>query len=201
MTKSTHQGSCQICGSVQCLPGGVLAKHGYTTRWGFFEGTCSGSGWEPFELSKDLVEPAVMRCKATIESILQEVANYENMASEVNGRDVAWHVVSVGRDRMRNWEQVKLVQFESEIHGSGEDARTLYRIMGRDSLGKLHQIHNGCNGPWSMKLSSVRAWAHAMNAEYVRHLRSVISARRDWVKWQEERLANWSVKPLIARKA
>lgn len=59
MTKATHAGTCQICGAVQKLPGGVLAKHGYTTRWGFFSGICQGAGNLPFEQSADLIAEAV----------------------------------------------------------------------------------------------------------------------------------------------
>ena len=40
--KATHDGECQLCGRMQKLPDGRLAKHGYTTRWGFFQGVCPG---------------------------------------------------------------------------------------------------------------------------------------------------------------
>lgn len=58
MTKHTHKGTCQICGSTQAVnnDSGMLAKHGYTTRWGFFSGTCSGSGHLPLQVSCDLIK-------------------------------------------------------------------------------------------------------------------------------------------------
>ena len=44
MTKATHTGTCQACGRTQVQRAtGHIAKHGYTTTWGFFNGTCSGS--------------------------------------------------------------------------------------------------------------------------------------------------------------
>ena len=65
MTKTshaaTHEGSCQICGRQQKLPGNVLSKHGYTTRWGFFSGVCPGASYEPFEVSCDLIARYVER--------------------------------------------------------------------------------------------------------------------------------------------
>lgn len=57
MASHTHKGTCQVCGAVQAVnnKNGLLAKHGYTTRWGFFSGTCSGSDNLPFEKSHDMV--------------------------------------------------------------------------------------------------------------------------------------------------
>ena len=57
--KATHYGTCQLCGSFQKLPGGVLASHGYNITWGSFVGTCHGSGRAPFEQSKDYVEAEI----------------------------------------------------------------------------------------------------------------------------------------------
>jgi hypothetical protein len=57
--KATHYGTCQLCGSFQKLPGGVLASHGYNISWGSFVGTCHGSGRAPFEQSKAYVEAEI----------------------------------------------------------------------------------------------------------------------------------------------
>lgn len=46
---ATHDGTCQICGARQRLPGGLLAKHGYDVQHGFFNGVCIGSDHAPFE--------------------------------------------------------------------------------------------------------------------------------------------------------
>lgn len=54
-TLATHSGTCQACGRLQKLPGGVLSKHGYTVESGFFSGVCRGSGYLPFEVSYDQV--------------------------------------------------------------------------------------------------------------------------------------------------
>ncbi len=52
MTTSTHTGTCQACGSRQAVHvvTGNIAKHGYTTEYGFFNGTCGGSDHLPLEL-------------------------------------------------------------------------------------------------------------------------------------------------------
>jgi hypothetical protein len=53
MTKTTHthRGTCQACGHVQAVDNvsGLVAKHGYTVTWGYFNGTCQGSGKRPAE--------------------------------------------------------------------------------------------------------------------------------------------------------
>lgn len=59
--KATHQGTCQVCGRTQKLPGGVVAKHGYTVQgWygstGSFMGTCKGSGKKPLEVACDWLD-------------------------------------------------------------------------------------------------------------------------------------------------
>lgn len=51
-TASTHTGICQACGRRQAVhvKTGMIAKHGYTTEYHFFNGTCGGSDHLPLEL-------------------------------------------------------------------------------------------------------------------------------------------------------
>ena len=67
MKKHTHRATCQVCGNIQALNNGTLAKHGYTVDFGFFSGTCSGSDQSPIEFSTDLT-------RATIERLEQRAA-------------------------------------------------------------------------------------------------------------------------------
>ena len=60
-TKATHYGTCQLCGSLQKLPSGVLAIHGYQIAWNQFNGICHGTGHLPFEQSKDAAEAQLKR--------------------------------------------------------------------------------------------------------------------------------------------
>lgn len=60
MAKATHNGTCQVCGNVQAVKAsGKLAKHGYTTEYGFFNGTCQGSDKAPLENSTDCLDKTV----------------------------------------------------------------------------------------------------------------------------------------------
>jgi hypothetical protein len=55
-TETTHTGTCQACGRRQAIHiyGGMIAKHGYTTDYGFFNGVCGGSDHLPLELDTAL---------------------------------------------------------------------------------------------------------------------------------------------------
>lgn len=71
MKKAEWKGECQICGRRQMLPGGLnnrplLSLHGYTTRWGFFNGVCPGSREVPYEQSCDLLPPRILAVEADI---------------------------------------------------------------------------------------------------------------------------------------
>lgn len=65
MTRTaTHNGTCQACGRVQAIrANGLLAKHGYTTEYGFFNGTCSGSDHPPLELQTGHNEQVVIHLR------------------------------------------------------------------------------------------------------------------------------------------
>jgi hypothetical protein len=47
--KATHNGTCQVCGREQALPGGIMAKHGYDVRFHYFRGVCPGAQHQPLE--------------------------------------------------------------------------------------------------------------------------------------------------------
>ena len=59
MTKATHNGTCQACGRSQAFRN-TMAKHGYTTESGYFNGTCSGSDRLPLELETSHNEDVVV---------------------------------------------------------------------------------------------------------------------------------------------
>lgn len=53
---TTHTGTCQACGRRQAVhvKTGMIAKHGYTLAYSFFNGTCGGSDHLPLELDTAL---------------------------------------------------------------------------------------------------------------------------------------------------
>lgn len=66
MTDTTYTGTCQACGRRQAIHvhTGKIAKHGYTTDWGFFNGTCQGSDHPALEQDTDLNLNIVERLRA-----------------------------------------------------------------------------------------------------------------------------------------
>lgn len=51
----THKGTCQLCGRTHAVNNktGEIAKHGYTVDYGFFNGTCGGSGILPLQKDRE----------------------------------------------------------------------------------------------------------------------------------------------------
>lgn len=62
--KHTHVGHCQSCGATHAveLRNECIAKHGYTVDWGYFAGTCSGSGVYPLEVARDYCNTVIDSC-------------------------------------------------------------------------------------------------------------------------------------------
>ena len=90
MSKATHNGTCQACGRKQAFSHS-MAKHGYTTKWGYFAGTCSGSDRQPLELetSHNIKTVAAIRdwadeqdalANGNIETVTVQVKNPEAQA-------------------------------------------------------------------------------------------------------------------------
>ena len=79
--KATQIGTCQICGSVQKLPNGRLAKHGYTVEYGWgFNGICNGSGKLPFEISKEYAEETLSCSKTRLENLVAPTEQLDRQA-------------------------------------------------------------------------------------------------------------------------
>lgn len=59
--KATHNGTCQACGAVHAVNAktGRLAKHGYTVKWGYFDGVCMGADELPMEHDTEVAERVI----------------------------------------------------------------------------------------------------------------------------------------------
>lgn len=189
------------------LPGGVLSKHGYTVKWGFFSGVCGGSHQQPFELSKDLIAGAVANIEKQIKEVSAEIAELENLDSEINGKDTAQkHNYNSYLGYI--WETVKVVEFEG--HNLYHDEPTMPVTMVYSAKALVEKKSTDTKEPKpdrietyseSFNLSSVRHFVWYLNCKYAKHLRQQNSSRRDWINWQTGRLANWAVQPLKERGA
>jgi hypothetical protein len=68
-TTHTHRGHCQACGRVQAVDtaNNLLAKHGYTVDFGYFDGVCTGSDRQPLEVDKSFTEATIVRVSEWID--------------------------------------------------------------------------------------------------------------------------------------
>jgi hypothetical protein len=178
-------GECQICGATQRLPGGAVATHGYTTRFGFFEGTCDGSGYLPFEESCGQIQAKVSRVKHAI----QENTNIAYRPE-----------TGIGQDETRAWVQIyttgrmgrlSKVWVEREVSwiSPGEGRITLERydaVQTRTRIDFYGPEQTAGRNDMILKL----------NRKYAEVLRSRVRELASYVEWQEKRLAAWERKPL-----
>lgn len=181
--KATHSGTCQACGRGQKLPNGVLAIHGYTTRWGFFSGICPGSGHKPFELSTDYIE-------FCIHSSAKEAAKLRGeaealLAEDPTGQTEFWF---------------------SEYVAATYALPSHYRWVRATATFDEHSIsrvttvpdHNGNSKTVFATRTDVRGRTIedvvlAQNIKRADAFEAVARKHDEYIVWQQERVANWTL--------
>lgn len=176
---ATHQGTCQICGRAQMLPGSKLAKHGYTTRWGFFSGTCTGSGWGPFETHCDKIEDAIVRAK-------QHAAHLRSEAKQL--------VAST--DVTKVWRHV--YQAATWSDRTSRYIWTLLPVVDGHVV-EVSRETNGGNRERRVKVAdyneTLQQAVAAQNARRAQVWLDEAVKYDEYVKWQTKRLATWTAQP------
>jgi len=203
--KATHDGTCQVCGSFQKLPGNVLSKHGYTKEWGFFNGVCWGAGHKPFEVSKDLIEQAIARATENLEETRKESAELK-AGKLAEGNKAFAHVYHESMSRRTrsgySWDLVTVLAEDKTSTSDPDFKWTKYYYEtenARRQRMEAHEIHNGYYGEHSEphSLDTVRV---SMNVKYAE---SVLDKRAsqlvDYINWQRERIKDWKPTALKAR--
>lgn len=192
--KATHFGHCQACGSRQKMPGGVLALHGYTTRWGFFSGICPGSKHNPFETHTDLIEKFAADAAASAAALRAEADALDAPATEPSG----WfeqYIPATWQDRQsqRIWKQVELV--------ADADGRASFVYDKVVSVGGNRREEKGVVGRpnvYGVDTRDLLATATAMNRSRAAYLRNEAKKRDEYVAWQTARVAAWKPEALVA---
>lgn len=187
--KATHFGSCQCCGSLQKIPAGVLAKHGYTTKFGFFSGTCIGSGEKPFEKSFDLIERCIQN--ARVKQIDLRAFKADLLARPEAGTSTAW--VRVYRDHRAaqgvtgyQWMPVPLAFTTHESTSGGDAHRWItvqYQHPDKKQLQRvdLYGVHSLDPLDFVVALNLKRAQAVEVELEAI----------ADYISWQQKRVDTW----------
>lgn len=184
--KATHKGTCQWCGNVQKLPNGRLAKHGYTTRWNFFEGVCRGAEELPYEQSCELVKQSIKGAKEHKQSLLDEATKLRQPATEPK----AWiHEYVSCHDRRRGEPSYRWVYtdiFRHEFTGRGSQwAYTNHK--GQPTLLEVYGVHS--DDPLEI--------ATHFNRIRVGNLGLTIKQVDDYIATQQRRVDTWQPQELI----
>jgi hypothetical protein len=112
MRKATHNGTCQVCGSTQALPGGALSNHGYTVEHHFFEGVCPGAKRRPLEQDRALADHVAR-------DLWNQATELDDLAADiVAGRAFPSHVNAgfTCRDRTNRWTEVRIPYADGDQH-------------------------------------------------------------------------------------
>jgi hypothetical protein len=125
---STHTGICQACGRRQAvhIKTGMIAKHGYTTEYGFFNGVCGGSDRPPLELDTAVNVGTV--------AAMRKFADDKDAAAEGEITKVAVEVYTGLRDAFGRRERADKLMDRAEYEAtqprytSFDDAVALVRV-------------------------------------------------------------------------
>lgn len=190
-TPATHSGECQVCGSRQLLPAGVLSLHGYTVQWSFFNGICSGARHLPFEQSKDLIEASIERARQgrTAQKALAAQLRQPVPADAT----AAWVRVFHGSTKYGSdyrWHLVELTRTEKVIHDTTY-ANFTYPNPAKDGQTVGFQGYEvGYNSTYAEAIAKLNERkATEVHDALVKQLTA-------YIKWQQDRIANWAPKPL-----
>ncbi len=71
MTSITQiRGNCQCCGRQQAIVNGLMSKHGYTVKEGWFSGICSGRNYAPIQVSRTTTDKIIADISAEIPELI-----------------------------------------------------------------------------------------------------------------------------------
>jgi hypothetical protein len=178
MKTATHLGTCQLCGHIQKLPGGLLAKHGYAVQWSQFVGTCRGSGSAPYETSRNLIAAEIAYAEQTIDGLearaqkLWEDAHPKHFYVETSkyvGRTKVYQTLSYTPADDLSPDSPYTVTLPVDGHRERFDAFSY-----ADEPGNKY---------------------HALNLREARRLRRQAEKHREYRQWLRERHDSWASRP------
>lgn len=193
--RATHNGTCQVCGSVQAVSAidGTLAKHGYTTRWGFFSGTCSGSGWRPFEVATDRIAYSI-ELATQKRALLLDAAR--EATTQTDGVWVHFYKPATWTDRISGyvWALIAHDAIEVTTHTSGDYSWEVAQVANpytnrKDEISRIYGDEQRAKG-----------WRVVRNEERAVDLTKQATKVEQYIAWQQERIASWQPQELKARK-
>lgn len=163
------------------LPKGVLAKHGYDVKYGFFNGTCWGAGHKPFETGFDCLEKAVEWAQEHVRHIQSEI-----LKTEAETVKLPFHRYLSGALKNGVWLK------------SGYYWETVI-LSQADSAGILINFEDGTSEPafrYAGLGYTMEEIAAHLKGRRVAAYRKDIQSRKEYITWQKGRILNWRPQPL-----
>ena len=188
---ATHSGHCQFCGRLQKLPAGVLSTHGYLVAgYGFFVGTCRGSGYQPFELSCNQVERYITEAQAQIDTL--EIGRERLLlpATEPNAWIHHYHD-SHNRYLLSGYYWIE-VAIQLDQQEGKEDGWPFYEWSpSSEQPAKKYRLHSGAVKPYALL-----AFCTGRNELRANAISLEIQEVREYIDWQQKRVDAWTLQPL-----
>lgn len=106
VAKATAKGTCQACGAVRRLPGGVVAKHGFSVMNGSQDGRqCEGSGELPLEQSWAML-PALIVAKTEVVAAKQAILATNAVCLSLLYVAQLKQAIDVGKWQIAQWVEI-----------------------------------------------------------------------------------------------
>jgi hypothetical protein len=197
--KAKFSGTCQICGSHQKLPKGLLSNHGYTVDFGWFNGICSGANHQPYEESCDLIQRAIDSSKEHKVSLLAQIENLKTDTSVIH-----LHIWMKGTQGKSGYQWVTLKA--EELVSGDTDENGYFEVSGKYADG-----HDWVDNEYvdvmktvvvggRISKDSVETRILEENKTWSAHLARLVAQIDNYVVWQEKRIADWKPMPLTLVK-
>lgn len=189
MAKATHMGTCQVCGRLQKLPGGVLSKHGYTKQWGWFNGTCWGAGHKPFEQSKDVIERAIKNSTEDREKLLTQSRQWKAGELQLEGCMAWYHIYNSASHGFRGGYEWQHVWISSErLENENWNPYLIFYMTPKDKRPERLYSSSISERP----MNSILDVQRELNRQYAeRCLDARAEDLRKYIEWQEGRIKGW----------
>jgi hypothetical protein len=194
MAKATDFGTCQLCGHKHKLPNGKVAKHGYTVKhYGFFVGTCQGSGHQPYELSCDLLKEHVTLQNEAIDRLQKKYdEEFPIITNPYTIMTVNLTFKQKGRygSMERTARPVRATPVLIQTPGYSYYQMTPVNNADLDSLVTSYSDRN----------ADPVVLLNYYQDKHRNEVASNIASRRMWIVWAKDRIQKWSLQPLSAVK-
>lgn len=182
MAKATHSGNCQVCMNNQKLPNGELSKHGYTTKWGFFAGTCDGSHNLPYEKSCELVKRSIVTMHKKIVELQDDIAQINALPDNIG---YIYQYVKATTDQ---WKNRVPAHYRWNIGKFHKHEKYDFSIQFTANDGTLENNDAGNGTILEVKLYHTN--------RYIRGIENKIAQMNEYIQMQQKRVDDWVEKEL-----